>query len=325
MVSRLWKVCGGAQLPTGGSSEVGNSLLRREVLDETYDKELRLLQFVFQNATPGCSESVRQAIQDFATEHLVPEGGWLKVAGGTKAVALTRWAQQAPSAGYVLEVGTYIGFSAMQLVSALPGVKIISLEVDPVHAIIARTLVAFTGLAHAVDILIGHSEDLLPQLHKRYKACENGKESPMFRAVFFDQRGSRYDRDLRRLENLGLLLPGCIIIADNVLKPGSPLFLWRLLRGGDYHARVVSMPEFAMPDVEDWMAVGELVSSGEAGESDFVQAPAVLFSLEREAESIRSRANRPGAISVRFTEWATFGAAMKAGLQQVGITADPLE
>lgn len=39
-------------------------------------------------------------------------------------------------------------------------------------------------------------------------------------AVTEDQRGSRYDEDLATLERLGILLPGAVVVADNVLKPG---------------------------------------------------------------------------------------------------------
>ena len=53
---------------------------------------------------------------------------------------------------------------------------------------------AFAGLGHAIDIRIGHSDDVLPQLQ--------AKAGTGFRAVFFDQRGSRYDRDLQSLEKL---------------------------------------------------------------------------------------------------------------------------
>jgi len=215
MLRRLWVACGGTD------SRVTESAAPRPIgsqwdrLDDVYDKELRLLHYVLQNAEPGCAESICHTVEEFANHHLVPQGHWLKVAGGEKAVALTRWVQQAPRTGDVLEVGTYMGFSAINFASALPGVRIISLEVDPVHAIIARTLVAFAGLAHCIDIWVGHSEDVLAQLRGCYGATGAAQQVPMFRAVFFDQRGSRYDRDLRDLEELHLLLPGCVVIADN--------------------------------------------------------------------------------------------------------------
>ena len=41
-------------------------------------------------------------------------------------------------------------------------------------------------------------------------------------------------QDLSVIEQMGLLLPKAVVVADNVLKPGSPLFLWRLCKGEDY-------------------------------------------------------------------------------------------
>merc|ERR1712008_17384 len=101
---------------------------------------------------------------------------------------------------------------------------------------IARNIIAFAGLMHAVDVWTGHSQDLLPRLAAR-SAAE--VDSTRFSMVFMDQRGSRYDEDLDLLESCGLLLSGAIIVADNVLKPGAPLFLWRVLTGGSYDTRVL--------------------------------------------------------------------------------------
>ena len=40
------------------------------------------------------------------------------------------------------------------------------------------------------------------------------------------------------MEQLGVLLPGAVVVADNVLKPGSPLFLWRLCKGEAYENHI---------------------------------------------------------------------------------------
>lgn len=53
-----------------------------------------------------------------------------------------------------------------------------------------------------------------------------------FDAVFLDQRGARFGEDLRVLEESGLLNPGAIVVADNVLKPGAPAPLIVSLSGG---------------------------------------------------------------------------------------------
>ena len=61
--------------------------------------------------------------------------------------------------------------------------------------------------------------------------------------------GNRH-QDLHVLEERALLAPGAAVIADNVLKPGAPRFLWKLRskwRDGDgpdgemYHLQILSL------------------------------------------------------------------------------------
>merc|ERR1712096_375110 len=123
-------------------------------------------------------------------------------------------------------------------------------------AVIARNLIAFAGLSNRIEICIGHSELVLPHLAARW--TDMPTKSRVFGAIFMDQSGARYSEDLAALENLGFLQPGAIVVADNVLKPGAPAFLWHVIArtGGSFAGRVVSVREFAMP-VEDWMAICE--------------------------------------------------------------------
>ena len=104
-------------------------------------------------------------------------------------------------------------------------------------------MVAHAGLTEAIDIWTGHSKDVLPRLPERY----GGRRSFRVAGVFMDQKGSRYHEDLAAMEQMGLLMPGAVVVADNVLKPGSPLFLWRLCKGLAYENQIVRVREFAMP------------------------------------------------------------------------------
>ena len=66
------------------------------------------------------------------------------------------------------------------------------------------------------------------------------------------KKGSRFHDDLAILESLDLLRLGAVVVADNVLKPGAPFFLWRLSKSGAYDTQIVTLQEFAMTS-EDWM------------------------------------------------------------------------
>jgi len=294
-----------------------------------YAKELRLLQYVLEHATPGDPVSVCEQIERFGEEVLTQYGQWLKVAGAQKATVLASALRDVPRGGSVLEIGAYCGYSAIRMSLALPGVRIVTLEVDPAHMVIARNVVAFAGRAHMIDVWTGHSKDLLPRLPARYGGVEHFKLS----AVFMDQRGSRYDEDLAVLERMGLLLPDAVIIADNVLKPGSPLFLWRLLSSDAYDTHIVRVREFAMPS-EDWMSVSKLRVPPPAPEGDPAEAAAAvpsgalascdgpedLVQLQWESDRVRAQATRPGQ-GVSFAEWSSFADGMKERLRKWGIAA----
>eukprot|EP00931_Biecheleriopsis_adriatica_P116713 TRINITY_DN92321_c0_g1_i1.p1 TRINITY_DN92321_c0_g1~~TRINITY_DN92321_c0_g1_i1.p1 ORF type:complete len:419 (-),score=76.54 TRINITY_DN92321_c0_g1_i1:42-1262(-) len=304
-----------------------------------YSKELKLLAHVFETAEAGNPVSVCEAIEHFGEGVLNPAGQWLKVAGRHKATVLAKSMKLCPRGGSILEIGTYCGYSAIRMANALPGARIVSLEVDPAHVVIARNMIAFAGLAHMVDVWTGHSKDLLPRLPARY----GGPEKFKLCGVFMDQKGTRYDEDLALIERMGLLLPGAVIVADNVLKPGSPLFLWRLIRGSAYDNHVVRVREFAMP-AEDWMSVSVLRSDAAAtllaeskeeasrqqsrgkasAAGECPEAPQELVQLQWESDRIRAQATRPGSGSVSFSDWAAYAEKMKERMGKYGIveTAD---
>ncbi|CAE7430309.1 COMT, partial [Symbiodinium necroappetens] len=128
---------------------------------------------------------------------------------------------------------------------------------------------------------------------------------------------------------MGLLLPGAVVVADNVLKPGSPLFLWRLCKGESYDNHVVRVREFAMPS-DDWMSVSVLrqqaaeefaessvdvpvveKAKGVSPAGSWPTAPEELIQLQWESDRIRAQATRPGSGSVSFDEWAKYATHMK--------------
>jgi len=287
-------------------------------------KAAALLPYVLRVASPGDPASVCAAIERFAEEVLRPTRQWLKIAGGSKAEILTSALQSAPAEGVVLEIGTYFGFSAIRLAMAQPQRSIVSIEVDPEHALVAQCLIMYAGLSHRIDVRMGHSRDVLPGLLEQQGRTAELSQFAVA-AVFMDQCGSRFWEDLITLARGGILLQGAVVVADNVLKPGAPVFLWHLFFGDLFRdAHVVSMEEFAMPGVEDWMAVATFAappseSSGlvEAfsGKSDSIRRE--LEDLEWLASRIRERAAGPGGVP--FDEWAIFAEGMRARLLKLGI------
>lgn len=112
----------------------------------------------------------------------------------------------------ILELGTLGGYSTIWLARALPpDGRVISLEVNPKHAEVARENIARAGLASLVEIRLGRALDTLPQL-----ATEN--HGP-FDLVFIDADKPGYSDYLPLC--LKLARRGTLIIADNVVRKGA--------------------------------------------------------------------------------------------------------
>jgi predicted O-methyltransferase YrrM len=112
----------------------------------------------------------------------------------------------------ILEIGTLGGYSTIWLARALPpDGRLISLEVNPKHAEVARANLARAGLTTMVEIRQGRAVDTLQQL-----ATEgNGP----FDLIFIDADKPGYADYLKW--SLKLARQGTLIIADNVVRKGA--------------------------------------------------------------------------------------------------------
>ena len=119
---------------------------------------------------------------------------------------------RATHARRILEIGTLGGYSTIWLARALPdnGV-VVTLELEPKHAAIARQNLANAGLISRVDLRVGPAAKTLAAL-----AAESAEP---FDFIFIDADKSGYPEYL----NLSLKLsqPGTLIIADNVVRDGK--------------------------------------------------------------------------------------------------------
>ncbi|CAE7666967.1 comta [Symbiodinium pilosum] len=174
---------------------------------------------------------------------------------------------------------------------------------DPVLALIARQMVAHAGLEAVVQIQLGHSEVRLDRL------CG----SSSFDLVFFDQRGSRFREDLEKLEEMGALHPKAVLIADNVLKPGAPTFLWYVCAAPGWRSLIVELGDFGPCGVLDWMSVSQKVAA-EQRSQESPELPEKIQHLAWQADEMRWR-----SIDYHVTpqEWTAFAEYMKASLEGV--------
>mmetsp|Transcript_26989 Transcript_26989/g.43625 ORF Transcript_26989/g.43625 Transcript_26989/m.43625 type:complete len:168 (+) Transcript_26989:720-1223(+) len=122
-----------------------------------------------------------------------------------------------------------------------------------------------------------------------------------------DHNSTKYHNTLLRLEDEGLLQAGAVIVADNVLFPGSPIFLWYILRCGKYSGFTVCPVKENVhgAKLDDWMIVckydGEqclrgVIDNEGADDNNGTHRPVVipnaLLELAAEVEAINTRAKR---------------------------------
>jgi caffeoyl-CoA O-methyltransferase len=114
----------------------------------------------------------------------------------------------------ILELGTLAGYSTIWMAKALPeNGRLISLEIDPRHADIARKNISRSGLSEKTEIRVGKAIDLLPDLVK--------ENAGPFDMIFIDADKPPYSEYFEW--SLKLSRPGTLIIADNVIRDGKVL------------------------------------------------------------------------------------------------------
>ncbi len=112
----------------------------------------------------------------------------------------------------ILELGTLGGYSTIWLARALPpDGRLISLEIDPRRAEVARANIARAELANVVEIRLGRAVDSLQQLLAEGRAP--------FDLIFIDADKPGYAEYLKWC--LKLSRPGTLILADNVVRKGA--------------------------------------------------------------------------------------------------------
>jgi len=171
------------------------------------------------------SEELWQAVDDFAEGVLIGDDPVLDEAlaasarSGLPQIAVTasqgrflNLLLRIHGARRVLELGTLGGYSTVWMGRALPADgRIVTLELDPGYAEVARENLRRAGLEEKVEVRVG------PALASLAALRQAGGEP--FDVVFIDADKQRTPEYF--LEALELVRPGGLIVADNVVRGGA--------------------------------------------------------------------------------------------------------
>ena len=166
-------------------------------------------------------------MDDYITEMLVPEDAALQAALADSAAAelppiavtpnqgkLLELLARIQGARTILELGTLGGYSTIWLARGLPrDGRLISLELNPLYAEVARANIASAGFDDRVEIRVGPALESLREL--------TAEGAGPFDLMFID--ADKKTNPGYFLWALELSRPGTLIVADNVVRDGAIL------------------------------------------------------------------------------------------------------
>jgi catechol O-methyltransferase len=181
-------------------------------------REAALERFVLANAREGSIDAAIEAIDRFAYRK-----AFLVNVGDEKGAILEdAIARTGPR--LILELGTYCGYSALRCIRGAPGsARVVTLELNPANAAIARRILAHAGIASRVEVIVGALGDggtTVEALRARYGVDVGGLDF-----VFIDHAKDAYLSDLEILLRERWLREGAVVFADNLKTPGAPDYL----------------------------------------------------------------------------------------------------
>ncbi|KAJ1558779.1 hypothetical protein HK405_012997 [Cladochytrium tenue] len=186
----------------------------------------RAVEHVLTHAPSGDPEAVLAAIEEFS------RSAHLMIVGPAKGETVEAKMREIHPR-YMAELGGFIGYSAVKFGRLLPtsaedgsgGGRYVTFEKSAEYAALARRVIAHAGLQDRCVILEGAFEDSWPRLRS-----ELGIQA--LDALFIDHAKEAYLPDFKLVEEHGLVRPGGVVLADNVLVPGAPDYLAYVSAGG---------------------------------------------------------------------------------------------
>jgi predicted O-methyltransferase YrrM len=146
-------------------------------------------------------DGILSKMEVYATEHGVP----IMEPSGIEAMLQILRIQEPE---IILEVGTAIGYSALRMAYALPGVQIVTIERDEERLNLAKAYIQEAGKESQISVIQGDALETEAQ----------ASQWAPYDAVFIDAAKGQYKRFFEMYS--AMLRPGGMIITDNVLFKG---------------------------------------------------------------------------------------------------------
>jgi catechol O-methyltransferase len=178
-------------------------------------RESKVADHVVNNARRGDIDDVLDTIDKFAYEQT-----FLVNIGDEKGKLLDAAVKRADPK-LILELGTYVGYSALRLVRAAPSATVFSVELSDANAEIARRIWAYAGVDDRITSIVGTIDDGGRTLDA---LAAHGFGTGKVDFLFIDHDKNAYLPDLKTILDRGWLHPGSIVVADNVGFPGAPKY-----------------------------------------------------------------------------------------------------
>jgi len=132
-----------------------------------------------------------------------------------------------------LELGTYVGYSAVRLARILPpGGRLVSCDPNQHMQALAQRLLSLAGISTKIVELVNcTAAECIELLRVRGERLD---------FVFIDHDKADYFPSLLRLEAANMLKPGAVIVADNVAVFGINDYLEHVRKSGTYSSQHVA-------------------------------------------------------------------------------------
>ncbi len=178
-------------------------------------REARVAEKVLSSARRGDADDVVRTIDEFAYQDS------LLINVGDKKGAILDAALQRAQPTTILELGAYVGYSAIRMARRLPPEgRLFSVEFNEDNAAIARKIIDHAGLSERIEVVLGTLGDGGQTLGHLESVC--GLTAGGLDLVFIDHAKDEYLPDLQRILEKGWLHSGSIVVADNIKVPGAP-------------------------------------------------------------------------------------------------------